>query len=135
MDKRYLFRAWLKEYKMMVDVMRLNHDGSIEAQLAEGDDPSEFHPSEYILMQSTGLLATKSYRGDSEEARLVFEGDIVNLGGRITVIVWDDKYARHISAHRVEPPRHFHIPVNGEGEIIGTIHDHPELLGGEKGET
>jgi uncharacterized phage protein (TIGR01671 family) len=82
MDNRFQFRAWLLEKKKMVKV------NSIDSAMVIGytiqiDNLSKgarcCGRGRYILMQCTGLLATSSYRGESEEDRLIFEGDIVSL--------------------------------------------------------
>lgn len=133
---RYTFRAWLKEYKIMVDVARLNYDGSIEAALSADDDLSEFAPGEFELMQATGLLASKSYRGESEEERMIFEGDICKDSlGWIFSVVWDNECSRFIGKHD-KPRGDTYICYIGREptpvEIIGNRWGTPQLLGSEE---
>ena len=99
------------------------------------------------LGQCTGLIATKSYRGDSEDARLVFEGDIVvrsdnyhtvqgivRLGGYSDghvgfYIEWIDDGANKWSEWWRKDLDYW--ITREQCKIVGTIHEHPELLNGE----
>jgi len=96
------------------------------------------------ICQCTGLLAAKSYRGDSEDARLVFADDIVKthsgLIGRIAFGSFTDDEEDFYAygwywAGKDEEGQPYILGFDPEWrghEIIGTIHTHPELL--EKGE-
>jgi hypothetical protein len=78
--------------------------------------------------QCTGLRAAKSYRGDKPEDLLIFEGDIVQGKRGIGHIKWHDK---GLTGWLVEYPdcRELVYSDNRQDyEIIGNIHDNPELL-------
>lgn len=94
--------------------------------------------------QCTGLTAAKSYRGESEEDRLVFEGDIVYFtvfdysdadtqykgivkfsGGQWEL--WKDANFEYYGSDGAFP-LYLVFEQDDELEIIGNIHEHPHLL-------
>jgi hypothetical protein len=78
----------------------------------------------------TGLIAEKSYRGESREARKVFEGDILRQNGDLFVVKWT-KVSGAFEIYRIgDTLRLSMIHLDGK-EIIGNIHDTPQLLGRE----
>jgi len=149
MDKRYMFRGRSINSGLWFYGQPHKHNENT-VFIAGGnviDWDAEWISIEYwarvdsaTLGQCTGLIATKSYRGDSEDARLVFEGDIVNVaylnnGEEINErheVTWDDTNGSF-------SPWNWSYSCDGcecyseieSVEIIGTIHDHPELLNGE----
>lgn len=127
MNERYLFRGkrldngeW--QYGLIVCggmcgtawIMRgswVISESTIEERVFEVDPAT--------VGQCTGVHAAKSYRGDKPEDKLVFEGDIYITHGCILEVIWDygllDCLKKRISnAWNIE--------------IIGNIHDNPELL-------
>ena len=79
------------------------------------------------LGQSTGLLAAKSYRGESEDARMVFEGDVLrgkSQDGSVKnfVVKWSEFRGYFIGCNSNEiydvAPGAF-----SQYEIVGTVHD------------
>ena len=77
------------------------------------------------LGQSTGLYAAKSYRGESEEDRLIFEGDILDEDGYKFVVVYDQKNAKF----KLQHGKIYQYPEWNRGvmmEIIGTVFDEQE---------
>ena len=85
--------------------------------------------------QSTGLLAAKSYRGDSEDARLAFESDVCwDSDWEVAFVVfWSKDHLSWMVRFMDDSGEEFlqeFLPGDSV-EIIVTIHD-PELL--EKGE-
>lgn len=88
--------------------------------------------------QCTGLTAAKSYRGDGEEERMVFEGDIL-WDGQLEVfgvVAWDEGTFAWMIVHDDECEYLSELVgarsmVATDTSIIGNIHDHPELLSGE----
>jgi len=156
MDKRYMFRG-----------RSLNSEAWIYGQPHKYDEKTVFivcgdvvdWEAEWIAFeywgrvdsatvgQSTGLIATKSYRGDSEDARLVFEGDIVAHSDNYRTVQGVVRYGGYSGGHVG-----FYIEwidddsdkwsewwrkdldywiTHEQCKIVGTIHDHPELLNGE----
>jgi hypothetical protein len=73
--------------------------------------------------QHTGLT--------DKNGKKIFEGDIVRNGDYTMIVVWYDFHAAFMLAFRVdgdyfEAISNSHIYL----EVIGNIHDNPELLGG-----
>ena len=149
MDKRYLFRVWIPEEQTMYkgSHIYINGGGEIRWVVVYNGETVETYfagDTEFSIMSCTGLTAAKSYRGDSEDARLVYEGDIVEgMDGTIYLIVWNS-FRAQFQGKVLECPngvydagsRFMISQDSADGlEAIGTIHDRPELLGGAKGES
>jgi uncharacterized phage protein (TIGR01671 family) len=123
------FRAWIKSYKMIVEVQRINFDTrTIEVKIGEGD-LYEFDFEEIKLIQYTGLKdknSKKIYEGDILRVTdLDDEVNALNSDTGIGVVEWLDKWG------------FWNISNIGNGlgilncgyvEIIGNIHENPELL-------
>ena len=125
------FRAWLKETKEMIPVYQIDfNNGIINSESAWRME------SEYILEQFTGL-----YDKNGVE---IFEGDIVlhqfGVGysskmyasfadgtqrKQAKTIVWNKIYCGY---DFLSPP--YDDEWLQDFEVIGNIHDNPELLGG-----
>lgn len=81
--------------------------------------------------QCTGHTAAKSYRGERPEDRLIFEGDIVKINNLIYKVIWEDtQYKFEIISDTTYCYPYF-CSNAPSCEIIGTIHDNPELLEGK----
>jgi len=110
------FRAWLKETKEMIPVYQIDFDnGIINSESAWRTE------SEYILEQYTGLI--------DKNGNKIFEGDIVKAiydygpAGeieRIVEVVFDP-FGTNLQDWIFKEDGY--LP-----EVIGNIHDNPELL-------
>lgn len=88
--------------------------------------------------QCTGLIAAKSYRGEKPEDKLIFQSDLFTTPyGGIYKIVFDDNEASffgEVVEHDIfERGNRFKLSRSYAAdnfEIIGTVHENPELLEG-----
>lgn len=140
MDNRHLWRGkrldngeWVQGWYSPFDGYTKNGEGNryciTNGMFAK--DIYEVDPA--TAGQCTGLVAAKSYRGDSEEDRLIFERDIckATFGSAsylVFVVEWE-KEARFLG-FTIERERRI-IYINRDPvkvEIIGIVQDNPELL-------
>ena len=125
------FRAWITEAKQMIEhnaidfndfLHKTNLDGSINHSYCGDDD---------ILMQFTGLY--------DKNGKEIYEGDILNVGENLVCeIVYVDKNVEdygdeiHCAFHAKVYIHNKTIPLDSylknNCEIIGNIHENPELL-------
>lgn len=111
------FRAWLKETKEMIPVYQIDfNNGIINSESAWRME------SEYILEQFTGLHDRNGVE--------IYEGDKVSDGENIMIVSWDDKFASFALLKRGWMYKHFFSEAVDakDCEVIGKIHDNPELL-------
>lgn len=115
------FRAWDKKRKRMFAVTTINASGAVSVFI---DDAGLYLlPAEQIeLMQYTGLK--------DKNGKEIYEGDIVRVGGKWRFAV---AYTRAFCAFELQnldreecmDLRHEHMK---RYEVIGNIHENPELL-------
>lgn len=138
MDKRYLFRGrnmesgeWaIGNYVHRPDPLITGTDyhkitwNKNGVEFWERVDP-------ITIGQSTGLIAHKSYRGESEEERLLYDGDIVYIPDWqcYSQVYW----YQGAWMLKFEGCDEYLYDVADMCEILGTIHEHPEMLGEEEG--
>jgi uncharacterized phage protein (TIGR01671 family) len=125
MNRKIKFRAWIKAYKIMVKVERINFDTkTIECYLVDEEegDMSEFSFDEIGLMRYTSM--------EGKNGVEIYEGDIVNDKGLIKIII-SKGYCFAILGKKYDDlcsplyVRHRGI------EVIGNIYENKGLLGGE----
>lgn len=138
------FRAWIMPYEMMVEVQRINFDvQTVEVQIGEGD-LYEFDFEEIELMRSTGLK--------DKNGKKIYEGDIVKQEysagpyGRNGEEYWEgyhlgvvritategacmrNPYGFDEIEDTVYKTNQYKNVVGYRAEVIGNIHENPELL-------
>lgn len=59
----------------------------------------------------------------------IFEGDILKFRSGIYSVEWDNEHSKFLQRDG-QFSREFHIWIE-KSEIVGNIHDNPELLGGD----
>ncbi len=138
MEQRSIkFRAWIKDYGMMVRVKNLHLSGGIEFLVpvrGNGSEAGKYwlerdscdEESEYETMQFTGLA--------DKNGTEIYEGDIVEYQGRrnarFKVDMAETDFIVPLSdeASDIEmPPDRFH-QRSSYFEVIGNIYDNADLL-------
>jgi uncharacterized phage protein (TIGR01671 family) len=129
MRDRFRFRAWdTHNNKYIYDAEMTYDDIGVRAECF-GYMVDDYYNYEYIVEQCTGLKDTNG--------KLIYEGDIVKviyneelntLSKQIYPMLFNDKVAKFGFKH---PDGHFFYFTNDEDysyEVIGNIHENPELL-------
>ena len=119
------FRAWLKEYKNMVSVYEIvftKKGASVRLNGFHYTHYRTFKHNEIILMQYTGLK-------DKNEKE-IYERDIILIQKRTKFVEWHEETAswRLNFYDNQEFDKMSPIAFTRVGEIIGNIHENPELL-------
>lgn len=127
MSRELKFRAWVNDH--WVDwIPTCKTLGAYNANIIDTDGYTFEEDNPFIVEQYTGLK--------DKNGKEIYEGDIVDYAGECTcVIQYEDEGARFI--HR-DISDDFPFGFNGLGEyngklfeVIGNIHENPELLEGK----
>lgn len=107
MIDRFKFRVWNDMQKFYSpDDHYIDEDGELNTD------------GKYIVEQCTGLK--------DKNGKLIYEGDFLKDNNGIWQVLWDEKEA---AFYLYNKKRDFHLsPFIGEFEVIGNIHENPELL-------
>lgn len=120
------FRVWSNYWKKYATEAELYMDGSVDAMFEDADGVPHHDNTDLVLEFYTGLK--------DKNGKEIYEGDIVNIQGIKYYVdfeyggFWFNNDNRKWKANR--PFTHFQ-EINGT-EVIGNIHDNPELLEGEE---
>lgn len=128
MSRELKFRAWDKEneeYRNGYDVL-LRYDGSAISRYALGALDTDM-PVNAIIEQYTGLK--------DKNGKEIYEGDIVKIEAysrfyQVVYRKWDCSFV--FENDEYEDIVHIFKDFPDKYEVIGNIHENPELLGGKK---
>jgi uncharacterized phage protein (TIGR01671 family) len=123
MNDRFRFRAWDKTNKIMIDEIG---DGWFRLNFKNVRESDEF-----VLEQCTGLK--------DKNGKLIYEGDILrrkDSAGRM--VEWDDNELAFFFTtldEETSTPLACYDMQELELEVVGNIHENPELLEADNGGT
>lgn len=128
MNDRFKFRVWVKTANSYIsekddaDILHLEENGKITVGLYNGDEEDILYLKEedLIIEQCTGLK--------DKNGRLIYEGDIVfhrDKNVEIGKVEWD-KGGFWVVCNKWVIPWNFFTP--SRWEVVGNIHENPELL-------
>lgn len=136
MTREIKFRAWDKRLGKYVCLLSLTNKG--EAQVTEYTSPDRVKPLQYWLSSDEVVLEQDTGLKDKNGERIC-EGDIVQIAGERASIVFDEELASYMGRFLVEYHNqilesndYIHAFCPHDIEVIGNIHENPELL--KKGE-
>lgn len=135
MSRPFKFRAWDKDTKCYfydVAVYPYNVVGiqrhNIESEMLK----AEYGATHWTELGENAII--EQYTGSKDKnGKEIYEGDILDTPGGRCLCVWNgDGWTYQFKVHRTDwfdIVKEFHK----NSEVIGNIHENPELLGGEDG--
>ena len=137
MSREIKFRIWKKSIKKYVDLttFTITNDGEITAVVDSNILEPALNKDDYIIEQYTGLKdknGKEIYDGDivktNSPDRANFNAGAIVMQQQMYLIINTPTYGDARLSHS-EPLGYY---CDMECEIIGNIHENPELLGGEE---
>ena len=127
MQDRFKFRVWDKERKCFFN----DDEVVIYPNGEESFFNADYDFTECVVEQCSGLR--------DKNGKLIYEGDIVYSpfdNGTKKVIFWDNYLASFMAYNRYPDKRYYQglsskYFIELEFEVVGNIHENPELLEGE----
>lgn len=93
------------------------------------DESAYFDTENYPIVDDNTIC--QYTRLKDKNNKKIFEGDVIKSKGYIFSVYWDDEYAGFYPFYDQDHPAGYGV-IGEESEVIGNIHDNPELLEGEK---
>ena len=121
MNKPIKFRAWSNEHNRYCDFVTLDENGRWIGWIKSSG--VYLTTTDIILEQDTGLK--------DKNGKMIREGDIVEGDMGIFEVKWYDLVAQFMFRPNIDMKWHppFVYDQVNEMEVIGNIHENPELLG------
>lgn len=117
------FRVWSNYWKKYASEAELYIDGSADAVFEDDNGVPHHENTDIVVEFKTGLR--------DKNGKEIYEGDIVDDGySRICKIRWSGKYAGFKAVNEDDGYGTNIWFVSKYGEVIGNIHENPELLKG-----
>lgn len=123
-----IYWGWQQGYYVrMTDPFKKHETHRIYTGFAESDCGS-FYGDYYKVDPKTVGQFTGLY--DKDDNKMIFEGDIVKRNSIPMLVRWDEASAMFEVEYVMDGERYCNTLFgNGMLEVIGNIHDNPELLG------
>lgn len=135
MNDRFKFRVWDKQNEQYVDsadMLYIEPSGEITYGCYDGDieDMYYYEQDDVVIEQCTGLK--------DKNGKLIYDNDLIMIGNKLyrvaiddfgcrTVILDNNPFKEVIEWSDIVKIYYFHNRVD-EIEVIGNIHENPELL-------
>ncbi len=117
-------------------------DNNAKKWLSEGEKLEDkfiwsFIPELSLKSTMSGVL--EQYTGlKDKNGKEIYEGDILKIGGQLAEVIFDDDKGSYMGEFKINyggttiRDRDYFHDFKESREIVGNIHENPELLGGEE---